>query len=174
MRRPQPNYKNSVLVSFLHKDDPLPALISLQEPEFTPLFPRSRNFGHGKRGIGFEMQEQKAKELIEMLPEAKLGSGGSDSDIPQANLEIVGGWRESTCINVTKFTDPGTKDTLRVSSPISVATPTTSQEDNKIDQLFLEDSPATDPMIGLMNERIGMSIFYMHSSFKNTNVSFCS
>jgi hypothetical protein len=94
MRVPQPDYKNSILHTFLHKDDPLPALASLQEPEFTPLFPRSRNFGNGKLVVGFEIQEQKARERIKMFPEAKFGSGGSDSDIPQANLDIVEGWRQ--------------------------------------------------------------------------------
>ncbi|EKM84410.1 hypothetical protein AGABI1DRAFT_124718 [Agaricus bisporus var. burnettii JB137-S8] len=152
MRSSRLDYRNSALHAFLHEDELLP---TPPLPEFTPIFPRSRDFGHGKPQIGPEMLEQRGKGLVENFPQVQMGSDDSYAGILQGNLEIVGGWHA-----------------LRVSSPISVATPTTSQEDDRIDQLFLEDSPATDPMIGLMNEGMGMLSFDASFSLKNANLHF--
>lgn len=90
MRSSRLDYRNSALHAFLHDDELLPAPPS---PEFTPIFPRSRHFGHGKPQIGPEMLEQRGKGLVENFPQVQMGSDDSYAGILQGNLEIVGGWR---------------------------------------------------------------------------------
>ncbi|KAJ3562385.1 hypothetical protein NP233_g9608 [Leucocoprinus birnbaumii] len=136
MRRPQPDHKNSVLHVYLHEDALFPDLTEWEE-EFTPLFPRNRQAGYGKQEKIVEDPDLKLKDLANIIPQAIVGSDDADMSFSEANLEVVDGW-----------------STFKVSSPASILTPTSSQEDSKIDQLFLEDSPITDPTIGYTDEII--------------------
>lgn len=151
MRGPQPNHKNSAVHAFLHEDDPTTMTLPPDE-EFASLFPRNRRIGNG-----FPMaHKQSLQELLELVPEVDIASEDSETNVMNANLEIVDGWRELPSASYHRLANYSI-DTLNVSSPMSVATPTTSQEEDKIDQLFLEDSPATEPASGPMKEKMGMS-----------------
>ncbi|KXN87799.1 hypothetical protein AN958_08115 [Leucoagaricus sp. SymC.cos] len=134
MRRPQPNHKNSSLHAFLHVDVSLPDVL-IPEEEFTPIFPRNRRIC--QESLRNTHLSQGCKELADVLPEAVMGSDDSEINFMKTTLEVVDGW-----------------ETLKISSPVSPATPTTSQEEDRIDQLFLEDSPPTEPTIGLMDEKM--------------------
>ncbi|KAF9449716.1 hypothetical protein P691DRAFT_790582 [Macrolepiota fuliginosa MF-IS2] len=134
--REQPSLKPSVLHTSLYGDVSL--VTSLPEGEFVPIFPRSLRLGYGKTGAGATTYEQGLKEFARVLPEANLGSDNSTLDFANETMMIVDGWR-----------------TLRVSSPPSPTTPTTSQEEDKVDQLFLEDSPTTEPLTGLISKKMG-------------------
>lgn len=88
IRRPQPNHRNSALHAFLYGDDPT-SLASPPDEEFVPIFPRSR-----RRGNGSAMAHKKSfQELLELVPEVDIASEDSDTNIMNANLEMVGGWR---------------------------------------------------------------------------------
>lgn len=144
MRRPQVNYKHSVLNAFLHEDDAFPDT-TIAEEDFVPAFPRNPRAGQGSAQTTNGPRQQTVRDLPSVIPNAVMGSDDSNMSFSKATLEMVDGWH-----------------TLKVSSPISAATPTSSQEDSKIDQLFLENSPLTDPTIGMIDEMIEIYVPRSH------------
>ncbi|KAF8890203.1 hypothetical protein BD779DRAFT_1518834 [Infundibulicybe gibba] len=133
LSRPGPGYKNVYLD--MTRPPPTPSPPQRPESPFIPIFARRDLPGSGRVKDARPDALNLMSNLPAILPPVAQVPEDEDVNLYKEHMIVVDGWQ-----------------TFSTSSPLRLPSPTSSQEDDEIDQLFEVSSPNTEPQLAELLE----------------------